>query len=224
MTRLLLPVLMLWLTAPPPVPAQEVRIYRCTSPSGKLTLRDSPCAKGETQDMRTMQRPRDPPPGRAAPAPAVTAKAAPQREVQVVYRTPPQPMYECIDGEGKRYASDSNEGNPRWVPVWALGYPVWGRGDRVPHPRPVRPDWSSQPLVPPIRHGPHVGVAIPIPVGGSWVRDQCHPLPQQEVCARLSDRRYEIIRRYNSAGTSERRQLELEQRGIDARLSNDCGN
>jgi hypothetical protein len=231
MTRLLLPVLMLWLTAPLPGHAQEVTIYRCTGPGGALTLRDSPCAKGETQDARTMQRPRDPPPGRAmsAPAPAAAAKAPAQREVQVVYRTPPRPMYECIDNDGERYTSDSDEGNPRWVPVWTLGYPAWGhhRGGGIAGPglSVPRPDRPSQPLVPPTgaqpSHGLRAGVAVP--AGGSWVRDQCHPLPQQEVCARLSDRRYEIIRRYNSAGTSERRQLELEQRGIDARLSNDCG-
>ena len=63
-----------------------------------------------------------------------------------------------------------------------------------------------------------------LPVGTAWVRDECHALPQEEICARLSDRRYEIIRRYNSALQSERRQLELEQRGIDARIANDCGN
>ena len=63
-----------------------------------------------------------------------------------------------------------------------------------------------------------------LPTGTAWVRDECHALPQEEVCGRLSDRRYEIIRRYNSAMQGERRQLELEQRGIDARLSNDCGN
>jgi hypothetical protein len=54
------------------------------------------------------------------------------------------------------------------------------------------------------------------------VYDECHPLPQQEVCARLSDRRFEIMRRYNSALQSERRQLDLEQRSIDARMANDC--
>ena len=63
-----------------------------------------------------------------------------------------------------------------------------------------------------------------VPAGGIWVRDQCHELPQAEVCARLSDRRYEILRRYGSAMPSERRTLDLEQRGIDARMANDCGN
>jgi hypothetical protein len=62
-----------------------------------------------------------------------------------------------------------------------------------------------------------------LPVGTAWIRDDCHALPQQEVCDRLSDRRHELIRRYNSAMQGERRDLELEQRGIDARIANDCG-
>ena len=63
-----------------------------------------------------------------------------------------------------------------------------------------------------------------VPGGYTWIRDECHELPQPEVCSRLADRRYEIIRRHNSALQSEQRQLELEQRGIDARIANDCGN
>jgi hypothetical protein len=41
--------------------AQEVTIYRCVGTDGQLTLRDSPCDKGESQQTRTMQRPKDPP-------------------------------------------------------------------------------------------------------------------------------------------------------------------
>ena len=45
---------------PARVTAQDVTIYRCTNANGALALRDSPCLKGEKQDVRTMQRPRDP--------------------------------------------------------------------------------------------------------------------------------------------------------------------
>ncbi len=203
----------------PALAADEVTIYRCIGADGKLALRDSPCSKGETQEVRSMQRPKDPPP-RAIPAvkpePPV-ASPRPQREVQIVYRTPPRPMYECVTADDQRYTSENGEGNPRWVPLWTLGYPVWSHGGRPGTDHPIapgdRPGTHGRPL--------HTGVALP--AGGAWVRDECHPLPQEEVCSRLSDRRYEIMRRYNSANQSERRQLELEQRGIDARLSNDCG-
>lgn len=206
---------------PARVPAQDVTIYRCVGAAGKLTLRDSPCAKGETQEVRSMQRPKDPPPGALpAPKPAPPPAAVPTREVQVVYRTPPRPMYECVTAEGKRYSSDNGEGNPRSVPLWTLGYPMWSRRngagvgagpDRPSDGRPPRPGHPHRP-------------GVVIPGGYTLVRDECHALPQEEVCSRLSDRRYEIMRRYNSALQSEIRQLELEQRGIDARIANDCGN
>lgn len=213
--------------------AAPVTIYRCVAANGSVTLRDSPCLKGEKQEVRAMQRPQDPPrapaaappPPQAVPAPAV----APTR---VVYLTPPKPMYECTTPEGQVYASDNDDGNPRWVPYGGAysTYPVWPRssgrvsgsvsignghlafesGDRS---RPRPPGGGHHP-------GPRPGpVFVP---GGGWVRDTCHPLPQEEVCARLSDRRYEILRRYGAALPSDRRALDLEQRGIDARLANDC--
>lgn len=186
--------------------AREILIYRCVGKDGALTLRDSPCAAGQTQQTLSMQRPQDPAPAALPPvAPTPAPPAEPRREVQIVYRTPPRPMYECVSPEGERYASDSGEGRTRWVPLWTLGYPL-GHGGRDRRPPPA----------------PHPA-PLPAALAGAWVRDECHPLPQAEVCARLSDRRYEIIRRYNSAMQSERRELEQEQRGIDARLANDCG-
>jgi hypothetical protein len=64
---------------------------------------------------------------------------------------------------------------------------------------------------------------VVVPIGTTVVRDSCHALPQAEVCARLRDRRWELIRRYNSALQSEREELVREQRGIEARLDQDCG-
>ena len=209
-----------------PARTDDVTIYRCVGSDGRLTLRDTPCAKDETQQVRSMQRPRDPAPGRAPPITvAPTPSTAPAPQTTVVYRTPPQPMYECADPDGRRYTSDTGDGNPRWVPLWTLGYPALAR---VPVVEPGR----SQIRV----HNGHVSgefrsgsvreAVVPTYAGmggGTWVRDTCHQLPPQEVCARLSDRRYEIQRRYYSALQSERRELDLEQRGIDARLANDCG-
>ena len=203
--------------------AQEVTIYRCVDAKGSLTLRDSPCAKGEKQEVRSMQRPKDPASGMAAiarPSPP-PATASPRREVQVVYRNPPRPLYECVTAEGERYTSDTGEGNPRSVPLWALGYPVWshrGGSDGLNVSSTERPGG--------VRH-PHGGGHGAVGYGGgayTWIRDECHALPQQEVCSRLSDRRYEIIRRYNVASPTEQRGLDLEQRGIDARIAQDCGN
>ena len=217
--RLPLLLLVSMLLAPSLALAEDVTIYRCIGPGGALALRDSPCLKGETQQVRSMTRPKDPAPGISPiTTPRPPATTAPAREVQVIYRSPPRPMYECVTAEGERYTSDNGDGNPRSVPLWTLGYPMWsrrnnGHGLGTPHDPSGNPG-SSRP--------PRPGMVLP--AGTAWIRDECHALPQEEICARLSDRRYEIIRRYNSALQSERRQLELEQRGIDARIANDCGN
>jgi hypothetical protein len=233
---LLLPVLLTpspsFAQASKPAADPEVTIYRCTNANGALALRDSPCLKGEKQDVRTMQRPRDPAPV-ASPVAAPPAPVAPvsNTSVQVVYVTPPRPMYECVTPDGETYTSDNGEGNLRWVPYWSTGNPVLPRNDYTSSasvsgnvsigngtlsfqsgdPRPPRPPRPG--------HG-GAGYAP----GGVWIRDTCHALPQAEVCARLSDRRYEILRRYGSAMASERRTLDLEQRDIDARIANDCRN
>ncbi|MEL1263109.1 DUF4124 domain-containing protein [Pseudoxanthomonas putridarboris] len=228
----------------PALPAQEsasekpahaaVTIYRCLGAGGAVALRDSPCLKDEKQEVRSMQRPRDPVSRAESSPPAATPVVAPREIVErVVYRSPPRPMYECVTPEGDTYTSDNGDGKPRWVPYWTLGYPVWPRGGgasvsgNIPIGNGNLSFGSGGPVPlppthPPAGRPPRPGVVLP--AGGAWVRDECHALPQQEICARLSDRRYDILRRYTSAMPSERRTLDLEQRGIDARMANDCGN
>ncbi|MBF6023013.1 DUF4124 domain-containing protein [Lysobacter niastensis] len=205
------------------VHAAEITIYRCTDASGHLTLRDTPCRKGETQQALQMQRPTDPP--RRAKAPATPAPAAVEEdEAPAPYETAvvlqPRPMYECIDLEGEPYLSDTAEGNPRWVELWALGYPVATQrnplGDNVGGPRPRPPETGPGPPRLPV----DVGLAM---TPGSWIRDPCYALPPEEICARLRDHRYELGRRYNSALQSERARIDTEQRQLDARLDNECG-
>ena len=250
-SRCLLVAALLAATASACASAAEVTIYRCSDANGRLTLRDTPCRKGERQEVREMLRPTDPAPRpatRAAPAAAPSLRRAPPRLV-VVHA--PRPMYECVTLDGETYTSESGDGNPRWVPLWTLGYPVWGGGvaigrghldlggshsgvagrfDRgrfdmrpgdgtgtrigAPPPRPPShgPGPPSRPLLAAVAYA-----------GGTWVRDECYPMPQQEVCDRLRDRRYELDRRYNSALQSERARITTEQRGIDARLTTDCG-
>ncbi|WP_369039248.1 DUF4124 domain-containing protein [Stenotrophomonas maltophilia] len=225
---LLRPALCLALILPlPALAADEVRVYRCVGSSGAVALQDKPCTAGR-QEVRDLQRPRDPPPRAAStrPAPPADAPVLRDREVRHVYVQPPQPMYECVSEDGDRYTSDSNEGNPRWVPLWTtVWYPrghYGGPGPR-PHPGP-RPAGSGLSIGSgtPIHHAPSVGVGVNVPAGNILVRDTCHALPPQEVCARLRDRRWELDRRYNSALQSERTAISNEQRGIDARLAQDC--
>lgn len=207
-----------------------VTIYRCTDAQGRLTLRDTPCARGQDQQTREMTRPTDPPPRPAPPAEARAATPAPAAlPPRVVVVHPPRPLYECTTLDGDTYTSDTGEGDPRWVPLWTLGYPaILGPGLIAPRigglehrlPRADEGALGSHRRQRPRPGYPGIGYAYP---AGTWVRDICHALPQQEVCDRLSDRRYELGRRYNSALQSERQRITIEQRGIDARLSTDCG-
>ena len=235
---------------------RAVTIYRCTDTQGRLSLRDTPCGQDERQQATSMRRPLDPPtrPAEALPEPFATstgtAASAPEPRVRVYLPAPP--VYRCTTPDGDRYTSDSPEGNPRWVPLWTLGYPVIvgpGHGHHPGDYQPVRPARHAAPTQRPLpstvdnrpgfvfdsvgRPPPtpsHTGPGIPdrLPVGGIiqapgiWVRDACMPIPQAEVCAELRARRIALVRRYNSALQSERRDIDQEKRDIDERLASGC--
>ena len=228
-----LPLLLLGvLAAPAPAAAPaSVTIYRCTDARGHLTLRDSPCKRGERQDVRSMLRPTDPAPSRGPVTPAA-APAPATPPTRVVYRTAPRPVYECVTPDGDSYTSASPEGNPRWVPLWTLGYPAvvtappvieGGYGGRIEHRSGgtvVRVDagrrWRSA------GYGYGYGGVPVATTGGTWVRDACAPLPATEACATLRDRREDLDRRWFSALQGDRQAIEREQRGIDAQLGESC--
>ncbi len=207
-----------------PPPAGSVRIYRCVAGNGAIALQDAPCDDNHRQQVLDMQRPQDPPP-RPPPASSAPAAAVPaEREIRIVTVQPPQPLYECIAPDGGRYTSDDGVGNPRWVPLWVGGhYPPPHVGGSVSGSASLGSGRISIEGGRPPGHGHRPYPGGPAVATGTWVRDTCHPLPQQEVCARLQDRRWELIRRYNSALQSERQDLTREQRGIEARLARDCG-
>jgi len=217
-----------------PARPQVVTVYRCADSRGQLVaLRDTPCLPGERQQVLEMQRPVDPPPAPARPVatPAPAAAPAPAREVRTVVVQPPQPMYECTSADGKAYTSDSNEGNPRWVPFWVplAVARMPPRPGVLPSPGPAPTPAPAPPPGPGPRppHGPGSGPwhghgAPLVAAGGTWVRDSCVRIPQAEVCKRLSDRHYEILRVYHAASPSQRQALDREQAQLDERLRNDC--
>lgn len=130
-----------------PATAQEsdtVTIYHCVDAQGRPVVRDSPCGPGQAQRrVTTLQRPVDPPPRPAstepppAPEPAPTA-AAPQPPRTLIVRAP-TPMYECTTPDGATYTSDDGSGNPRWVPLWTLGYDYGYDSRRLLPPPRMRP-------------------------------------------------------------------------------------
>jgi hypothetical protein len=220
-----LPLLaLLALSAAPFAQATDVTIYRCTDASGHLALRDTPCRNGEKQEARSMVRPTDAPPRPAITStPATAAMREPAPRYIVV--TPPQPLYECITPDGDRYTSDTGEGRARWEPLWTYGYPAYPSrsGGGYSANLGVRSGNVSGNVHIGERFPQHPPVIVPVVPSGQWVHDECHRLPQGEICDRLRDDRYELNRRWNIAQPSERAQIDRETRGIDARLANDCG-
>ncbi|GAA4855487.1 DUF4124 domain-containing protein [Luteimonas vadosa] len=209
----------------------KVTIYHCTDAKGRLTLSDAPCPKGQRQEARSMLRPQDPPARPAVPAQPVAPAPADRAPTRVVVLQPPRPLYECVTPDGERYTSDTNDGRPRYVPLWTLGYPVaLGSATR---PRPpggarididtgdVRVSAATRPRRHLLPHGHGYGYGYG--AATTLVRDDCHALPQAEVCARLVDRRDAIRTRFFNAQQSERDELRIEERGINHRLANDCG-
>lgn len=213
-----------WLPAPA---AEGVTIYRCTDARGRVALRDSPCPGDQKQTTRELVRIVDPPaPASGAPAapPEPPAAAPPPPPPMIVINTP-RPMYECVAPDGSRYTSDTPEGNPRWVPLWTLGYPVLaGRQVHAPGRGAIR--YRDGRVDAHWRGGDSRRQLVPTLAGygaGTWVRDACHALPQQETCARLRERRDEVRRAFFNGQPSERARLSVEERGINARLASDCG-
>jgi hypothetical protein len=207
--------------------AAEVTIYRCTDAKGHLSLRDTPCGAGQKQESRSMVRPADPPPRAATPAPAPAQVHVREPAPRYVVISPPSPLYECTAPDGERYTSGSSEGRPRWEPMWTYGYLAYpypsggGHSARVTFSR----DSGSSSISGSARFGdPHRPIGIvPAYPNGQWVYDECHLLPQVEICDRLRDERFELNRRWNIAQPSERAQIDRDTRGIDARLASDCG-
>lgn len=207
--------------APMAQTADPVTIYRCTDAKGRLSLRDSPCNKGERQESRSMLRPKDAPP-RPLPPPSAPPSVATAPPPQIIIVNTPRPLYECATPDNTRYLSDTPEGRARWVPLWPNGYPIPSQTVYAPGRLNVRVDNGH------VSGGYDSGGSrIRLPTyaelgGGTWVRDPCHALPQAEVCERLHDQRDTLRRRYTIAQPSERAVLGREERSIDDRLQQDC--
>lgn len=213
--------------------ADDVVIYRCTDAAGKLSLRDTPCRKGEKQETRSMVRPKDAP-IRVTPAAAPVAREPAYEPVPRYAPVPARPMYECIGEDGQAYVSDTGIGRQRFEPNWFPVYPILGVPRDSHHGVFARAGFQGSKAsgtlqvgrMPDRGDGPrrrNPTYFLPVGSPGEWVEDPCYALPQVEVCDRLRDERYELNRRWHISQPSERAQIDLQTRSIDARLDNDCG-
>ena len=203
-----------------PAAAAELTVYRCTDDAGRVALRDTPCPEGLREEAIDMRRPVDP-----AQAPVIVSAEpaapppAPAPQTRVVIVEAPRPLYQCMTPEGERYTADNPDGNPRWVPMWTLGYPaVWPRnplGDRVGAPRPEPPsDGPGAPDLPPI-----VGIAY---TPGTWIRDHCVRLPRAQACEVLREQKRELREEWFDAMPTRRAEVAEEERLLAARLARTC--
>ncbi|WP_115554737.1 DUF4124 domain-containing protein [Xanthomonas arboricola] len=151
--------------------AQDVAIYRCTDPSGALTVQNMPCAKGMQQQKKMMTAPAAvpfapggtpaPAPARAAPAarqppaipaavPAAPAAASTPPPLTSTSTLPPPPLFECTAHDNGRYFTEDREPATRCLPMQTTN----------------------------LAGGPATG-------GGSAcevVTDRCAPVPDQSLC------------------------------------------
>ncbi len=233
-----LPLIALLLGFGTEVGADDVTIYRCTDATGKLTLRDSPCKRGEKQQTQSMLRPRDgKPTATAMPTPPAASASTATGPVRYVLQTQAQPLYQCVAPDGRSYLSESPRGQARWTPGWQgiLTPPVYP---------PVRPAYLRGAYAGSLQYrdrhsslrigggrdyiagAPVLNPGYPTPplyTQGAWMEDACAPLGRGEMCEVMSDRRHEIRRRYVQAMPSERTQLDRESANLDARLREECG-
>lgn len=200
--------------------AADVRVYRCTDASGIVALQDTPCPPDQAEQVRDLQRPRDPPapPPTAAPQPAEVPPPPPPPEV-VMRQVEVRPLYECLRYDGERYESDTGIPERRWVPLWVLGLDPRAPPDpfvNVGRARPSPPLSQPRPQIP-----------VPSPeayAAGAWVEDRCYPLTAAVACERRRARLSELGRRiFNAVRESEREPMQVEQRGLREQLRAECG-
>lgn len=200
--------------------AEELTVYRCTDGAGHVALRDTPCPDGLREQAIDMQRPTDPPPAPVIVSSRSTGQApTPPQETRVVIVEAPRPLYQCTTPDGDRYTSDAPDGNPRWVPLWTLGYPAYlprnPLGDRVGAPRPTPPnDGPGAPDLPPI-----VGIAY---TPGAWVRDRCVQLPRANACDILRAEQRELRKEWFDAMPTRRAEVAEEERALESRVARTC--
>ncbi len=129
-------LLLLSLCLAPAASAEDVVIYRCTDPTGALTIQNMPCPKGMQQQKKVMQAVQGVPayvPAAAmpAPTPVPTAAAVPPAETKPAPaqvdtapegpRLPPPPIYQCSTRDNDSYLTESDQPQSRCVPLRVTG-------------------------------------------------------------------------------------------------------
>lgn len=192
--------------------AQEVAIYRCTDPSGALTVQNMPCPKGMQQQKKLMTAPAAVPltpgvAGAASPArtaPATQPRTTPKADVSAaapaappvpvaptppatssISTLPPPPLFECTAHDNGRYFTEDREPATRCLPMQTTN----------------------------LAGGPATG-------GGSAcevVTDRCAPVPDQTLCEAWRQRAEQAESTWHfsdEAQSAERKQRYAQMRRV----------
>jgi hypothetical protein len=128
MRRFIVASLAIFLFAVGPAATQDITVYRCQDPGGRITLQDEPCATGQAQTERRMTRPQDPAP-RPTPQdgerPAAEDKP-PAEPLPAPLPYPPPPLFQCTNYDGDVRYSEDYDPETACVPLAVLGYDMRG--------------------------------------------------------------------------------------------------
>jgi hypothetical protein len=185
-----------------PVPAQRpsLSVYRCVDGAGRVSLQDLPCPPGQQDRHQQVQLDSEAPPAAPvlAPGPAV---APPPRAPP---RPEPPPLWTCVDYQGERRLSSSDDPRPRYVPAWVLaGSSIALAGRRARIVPGAAPAGAPRTLV--------------------LIEDQCRRLSAQEACASYREQRDEARRGEHNNQGERRRALAAEVARLRAILGRYCG-
>jgi hypothetical protein len=169
--------------------AEQVTVYRCKDANGRVSLQDEPCAEGQTQEARQMQRPVDAAPA-ATPAPRPPVPEPVPAAMPVPLQLPPPPpppMYVCTSYDGKERESEVYDPNPRCEPVVLL--------------------WPHRNLPPEMRRSCH------------WIQDSCVRLSDSQACARFKDKqlraRSDLLHAFSDTAAYRKSELERLTQIVD---------
>jgi hypothetical protein len=198
---LLATLLLLVLHPSAPARADTTTAYKCRSTQGTVTYQSTPCAHGQQQ--QTMQLENNGPAFSPLPTAPDTPStvAAPPPAAPLLPRTPPAPMYRCINAvNGNSYLSSNGNPAPYYAPLAVAGI--------VPVP-------LGQTYAPAGR-----GAATAATIASHYVlvQDTCQAMTPEDTCSELHSQYDENERKLSRAFKSDQPPLLQRESELLAQL------
>ena len=185
-----------------PIQADTTTVYKCSSAQGQVIYQGSPCSHGQQQ--QTMQLEDNGPTTSPLPAPVDHADptAAAPRPPVAAPRTPPSPMYQCVNAvNGNSYLSSNGNPAPYYAPLAVTGI--------IPTP-------LGQTYTAPGHGSP---TAATIASHYVQVQDQCQAMTPEDTCAALRNQYDDNERKLSRAFKSDQPPLLQRESELLAQLN-----